>query len=245
MKIDIIGDIHGCYKEFKELTKKLGYDWSSGLPVHPHGRLLGFVGDLTDRGHHSLQTISTVYNLFEKGALYYVPGNHCNKLYRYFLGNNVKILHGLETTVAELSALPRSERDRYRDMFLSLYEQSPLYHVLDDGKLIIAHAGIKEELIGKQSNQVKTFVLYGDITGEKNEDGTPVRKDWASYYKGDAWIIYGHTPVKEARIVNKTANIDTGAVFGGKLTAFRYPEIEVVSVGSSMPFVEEKFRRFE
>ncbi|WP_374056437.1 bis(5'-nucleosyl)-tetraphosphatase PrpE [Rossellomorea sp. FM04394] len=245
MKIDIIGDIHGCFKEFKELTIKIGYDWSTGLPVHPQGRLIGCVGDLTDRGHHSLQTITTVYELFEKKAIYYVPGNHCNKLYRYFLGNNVKILHGLETTVGELSALPQSERERYRDMFISLYERSPLYQVLDDGKLIIAHAGIKEELIGMKTNRVKTFVLYGDITGERNEDGTPVRRDWASDYRGDAWIVYGHTPVKEARIVNKTANIDTGAVFGGKLTALRYPEIEVVSVESSMPFVEEKFRSFE
>ncbi|NMH69440.1 bis(5'-nucleosyl)-tetraphosphatase PrpE [Bacillus sp. RO3] len=244
MRIDIIGDIHGCYKEFEGLTTRLGYKWTSGLPVHPEGRVLGVVGDLTDRGHHSLKTISIVYKLFQKGCLYYVPGNHCNKLYRYFLGNNVKILHGLETTVAELSALPMKERDRYKQMFISLYEQSPLYHILDDGKLIIAHAGIKEELIGKQSNRVKTFVLYGDITGEKNEDGTPVRKDWAQDYHGDAWIVYGHTPVKEARIINKTANIDTGAVFGGKLTALRYPEIEVVSIESTMPLVEEKFRDF-
>ena len=125
--------------------------------------------------------------------------------------------------------LTQKERNHYRDMFIELYEQSPLYHVLDKGKLIIAHAGIKEELIGKQSNRVKTFVLYGDITGEKNDDGTPVRKDWASDYQGEAWIVYGHTPVKKARLVNKTANIDTGAVFGGMLTAFRYPELEVVS----------------
>ncbi|MEI2663487.1 bis(5'-nucleosyl)-tetraphosphatase PrpE [Rossellomorea sp. LJF3] len=245
MKIDIIGDVHGCFTELRELTKKLGYEWGSGLPVHPHGRNLGFVGDLTDRGHHSLETISTVYGLFQKDTVYYVPGNHCNKLYRYFLGNNVKILHGLETTVAELSALPQKERNRYRDMFIELYEHSPLYHALDKGKLIIAHAGIKEELIGKQSNRVKTFVLYGDITGEKNDDGTPVRKDWARDYQGEAWIVYGHTPVKEARLINKTANIDTGAVFGGMLSAFRYPELEVVSVASSMPFVAEKFREVE
>ncbi|TMU88061.1 bis(5'-nucleosyl)-tetraphosphatase PrpE [Bacillus sp. BHET2] len=245
MKIDIIGDVHGCYKELKKLTMKLGYNWASGLPIHPKGRKLGFVGDLTDRGHHSLKTLSTVSSLYQEDSVYYVPGNHCNKLYRYFIGNNVKILHGLETTVAELSALPTSVRHRYRDMFIELYEQAPLYHVLDDGKLIIAHAGIKQELIGDNNKRVKTFVLYGDITGEKNDDGTPVRKDWALDYNGMAWIVYGHTPVKEARIVNKTVNIDTGAVFGGKLTALRYPEIELVSVTSEMPLVEEKFRVLE
>jgi protein phosphatase len=245
MKIDIIGDVHGCFNELRELTMKMGYEWSTGLPVHPDGRKLGLVGDLTDRGPHSLQTVSTVFGLFQKKSVYYVPGNHCNKLYRYFLGNKVKILHGLETTVAELSSLPQKERNRYREMFVELYEQAPLYQVLDEGKLIIAHAGIKEELIGKQTNRVKTFVLYGDITGEINEDGTPVRRDWARDYKGDAWIIYGHTPVKEVRIVNKTANIDTGAVFGGKLSAIRYPEMEVVSVASGLPLVEEKFRKVE
>ncbi|WP_064092273.1 bis(5'-nucleosyl)-tetraphosphatase PrpE [Rossellomorea aquimaris] len=245
MKIDIIGDIHGCYQEFKELTLKLGYKWDTGIPIHPENRLLGLVGDLTDRGHHSLEVISVIYNLFQQGLVYYVPGNHCNKLYRYFLGNNVKILHGLETTVAELGTLPMSERDRYKEMFIHLYENSPLYQVFEGGKLVIAHAGIKEEYIGKKDNRVKTFVLYGDITGEKNEDGTPVRKDWAKEYKGDSWIVYGHTPVKEARIVNHTVNVDTGAVFGGKLTALRYPEIELVSVPSTMPFVEEKFRPFD
>ncbi|MGR3763562.1 bis(5'-nucleosyl)-tetraphosphatase PrpE [Rossellomorea sp. NS-SX7] len=244
MKIDAIGDIHGCFQEFRNLTEKLGYDWDSGLPRHPEGRKLAFVGDLTDRGPHSLKTISVVASLQDEKEAYYVPGNHCNKLYRYFLGNNVKILHGLETTTAELSALTEKERSVYKTLFINLYEGSPLYQILDEGKLIIAHAGIKEEYIGKKNKRVKTFVLYGDITGEVNEDGTPVRRDWAKDYKGDAWIIYGHTPVLEPRMMNKTVNIDTGAVFGGKLTAFRYPELELISVPSSMPFTEEKFRTF-
>jgi protein phosphatase len=244
MKIDVIGDIHGCFDEFRKLTEKLGYDWREGLPQHPEGRKLAFVGDLTDRGPHSLKTISVVASLQKEKEAYYVPGNHCNKLYRYFLGNKVKILHGLETTAAELSALSEKERNEYKTLFINLYEDSPLYQALDDGKLIIAHAGIREDYIGKNNKRVKTFVLYGDITGEMNEDGTPVRRDWAQEYKGDAWIIYGHTPVLKPRMINNTVNIDTGAVFGGKLTAFRYPEMELMSVPSTMPFVEEKFRTF-
>ena len=111
--------------------------------------------------------------------------------------------------------------------------------------LIIAHAGISEELIGKQNSRVKTFVLYGDITGEKHEDGSPVRKDWALEYKGNAYIIYGHTPVKEVRKVGNTYNIDTGAVFGGKLSSLRYPELDILSVSSTMPYFPEKFRELE
>ncbi|RFU63063.1 bis(5'-nucleosyl)-tetraphosphatase PrpE [Bacillus sp. V59.32b] len=243
MQIDIIGDIHGCFGEFKELTEKLGYSWDSGIPVHPTGRILAFVGDLTDRGPDSLKVVDTVYELviIQKLALY-SPGNHCNKLYRYFQGNKVQIKHGLETTVAEYEALPVREQKKIRKKFLDLYEQSPLYQMADDGKLIIAHAGIRADYIGKNNNKIQTFVLYGDITGAKHPDGTPVRLDWAGEYTGDAWIVYGHTPVKEARRVNHTYNIDTGCVFGGKLTALRYPEMELIDVPSAMPYIPEKFR---
>ena len=243
MKLDIIGDIHGCYKEFKELTQKLGYDWKTGVPVNPNGRKLAFIGDLTDRGPESLKCAEIVWSLMiEHDLAYYVPGNHCNKLYRYLLGNKVQITHGLETTVAEFTVLKQEEQNDFRSKFLQLYDSSPLYHVLDQGKLVLAHAGIREAYIGKNNAKVKTFVLYGDITGELNPDGTPVRRDWAKTYTGKANIVYGHTPVKEPRVINRTYNIDTGAVFGGALTALRYPEMEILSVASSLPYIEEKFR---
>lgn len=243
MNYDIFGDIHGCFNEFQTLTEKLGYNWESGRPVHPQKRQLAFVGDITDRGPGSLKMIEIVWELvMEKQESYYAPGNHCNKLYRFFLGRNVKIAHGLETTVAEYEALSTREQKVIQKKFIDLYEKSPLYHVLDEKKLIVCHAGIRQDYIGRSDKKVETFVLYGDITGEKHPDGSPVRRDWAQHYKGDAWIVYGHTPVKEPRLVNHTVNIDTGVVFGGKLTALRYPEMETVSVPSTMPFVPEKFR---
>ena len=230
MKIDILGDIHGCFTEFQQLTIQLGYSWESGVPIHPDGRILGFVGDLTDRGPKSLQVMEVIYELviIQKKALY-APGNHCNKLYRYFSGNQVTVSHGLETTVAEYETLPTREQKKIRKKFMDLYEYSPLYVITDDENLIIAHAGIRKDYIGKSSKKVKTFVLYGDIKGAKHPDGSPIRRDWAQYYDGKPWIIYGHTPVKEPRQVHHTYNIDTGCVFGGKLTAFRYPEFELVS----------------
>jgi protein phosphatase len=243
MKIDIIGDIHGCLEEFKKLTLLLDYSWDDGIPIHNQGRKLGFVGDLTDRGPESLKMIEIVWELVvNKNDAYYVPGNHCNKLYRYFLGNKVQVTHGLETTVAEYEALDSRSRSDISGKFIELYEKATLYRVLDDHKLVIAHAGIRQDFIGKMNSKVKTFVLYGDITGEKHPDGSPVRRDWALKYSGKACIVYGHTPVREVRIVNNTYNLDTGAVFGGMLSALRYPEMEVVSVKSSMPFVAEKFR---
>ncbi|WLR51604.1 bis(5'-nucleosyl)-tetraphosphatase PrpE [Bacillus tianshenii] len=243
---DIIGDIHGCFDEFKELTEKLGYQWKDGIPIHPNRRKLVFVGDLTDRGPKSIEVIETVWKLVvDQNWGHYVPGNHCDKLYRFFLGRNVQITHGLETTVAEWEALPAAQQQKVREHFMKLYETSPLYWQLDNNQLVVAHAGIRSDYIGKNNKRVKTFVLYGDITGEKHPDGSPVRRDWAKRYNGQAWIVYGHTPVKEPRKVNHTYNIDTGCVFGNKLTGLRYPEMELLSVSSSMPYVSEKFRSFD
>lgn len=243
---DVIGDIHGCYDEFVELTKKLGYSWEKNIPIHPANRMLVFVGDLTDRGPNSIGVIRVVYDLVIKHKkAYYSPGNHCNKLYRYFLGRNVKVQHGLETTVEELEALSGKERQHIQNSFIKLYESSPLYHILDNGKLVISHAGIREDMIGKHTKNVKTFVLYGDINGEVLPNGMPVRKDWAKEYRGKSLIIYGHTPIKEARELNNTINIDTGAVFGGKLSAFSYPEHQITQIQSSMPYIEEKFNYYE
>ncbi|QHS21702.1 bis(5'-nucleosyl)-tetraphosphatase PrpE [Virgibacillus sp. MSP4-1] len=246
MKVDVIGDVHGCYEELTELLTKLGYQWTNGIPEHPESRIPVFLGDLTDRGPNSLDVIELVYQLVigkQKGK--YIPGNHCDKLYRYFLGNPVKQKHGLETTVAEYEQSNKEEQASIKAKFLELYEKAPLYLKLPEVHAVVAHAGIKEDLIDKQGKKVKTFVLYGDITGKTDEQGRPERRDWAKHYRGDQWIVYGHTPVKEPRFKQKTVNIDTGCVFGGKLTAFRLPEEKLVSVSSNQPYIKEKFRSFE
>ncbi|HEX6594536.1 MAG TPA: bis(5'-nucleosyl)-tetraphosphatase PrpE [Bacillota bacterium] len=246
MKIDVIGDIHGCYDELCELFLKLGYTYKEHMYIHPDQRIPVFIGDITDRGPNSISVIQLVYRMVVQQKLAkYVPGNHCNKLYRYFLGNNVKLQHGIETTVHEYVNLQKTERRKVKDQFIELYETAPLYLQIPEVGAIIAHAGIKQSYIGKMNKQVKTFVLYGDITGEVHKDGRPVRKDWAQHYYGDDWIVYGHTPVKKPRIVHKTINIDTGCVFGNTLTAFRLPEEIIISVPSKQSFVANRFRSFE
>lgn len=242
---DVIGDIHGCYQEMNQLLEKLGYKIEGGDISHEQGRLPVFLGDLTDRGPNSLAVIYAVSQWVKKKQALYCPGNHCNKLYRYFLGRNVVISHGLETTVAELEALTSKEFNHVSGLFRSLYENAPLYLVLDEGKLVVVHAGIRPNDIGKVNKSVKTFVLYGDITGEKHPDGRPVRRDWPSKYTYDSLVIYGHTPVREPRHVGNTINIDTGCVFGGELTALKWPEKTFVTVPSQQPFQEEKFNRID
>ncbi|MEC5423588.1 bis(5'-nucleosyl)-tetraphosphatase PrpE [Virgibacillus sp. C22-A2] len=246
MKIDVIGDVHGCFKELLELLHTLGYEQQENSYIHPDGRIPVFLGDITDRGPDSLQVVQLVYEMVVvHNKAHYVPGNHCNKLYRFFLGNNVQQRYGLETTVAEYKALSDAQQDSICNQFITLYEQAPLYLNLPEVNAVIAHAGIKESYIGRTDKKVKTFVLYGDITGKVQADGRPIRGDWAKEYTGNKWVVYGHTPVKEARFINKTVNIDTGCVFGNALSAFRLPEEQLVSVPSSQPLVEEKFSHFE
>lgn len=245
MKYDIIGDIHGCYDELLQLIDTLGYSMETDIPLHPEDRTLAFVGDAMDRGPLSLKTLELLFKLQDAKRLVYSPGNHCNKFYRYAKGHKVQVQYGLETTVAELDALSSKERTRFLARYKEFYEALPLYYMLDDGNLIIVHAGIRENLIGAPpSKKLRSFVLYGDVTGERLPNGRPVRRDWAKYYKGKALIVYGHTPVEDARFIHNTVNIDTGCVFGGKLTALRYPEKKVVSVPSLQPFIEDRFTFF-
>lgn len=246
MHFDIIGDVHGCIEELQELIFKLGYEQKHGKYFPPSNRKLVFLGDITDRGPNSMAVIELVYQLVaEQKIAYYIPGNHCNKLYRYFLGNNVQQKHGLETTVAEWQCLQQQRQSNIKEKFMFLYDTAPLYLHFKEEQLIIAHAGIKESLIGTTASRVQSFVLYGDTTGKTDQQGRPIRRDWAKEYQGKAWVIYGHTPVLEPRIVHRTINIDTGCVFGNKLTALQFPEQTFVSVLSKQPFLPDRFADFD
>jgi len=161
-----------------------------------------------------------------------VPGNHDVKLLRWLRGKNVKPTHGLQQTIDEIEALPEDlQRDRRAELATFL-DGLVSHFVLDDGKLVVAHAGMAEHLQGRASGRVREFALYGETTGETDDFGLPVRYNWAKDYRGSAIVVYGHTPVPEAEWLNRTINIDTGCVFGGKLSALRYPELELVSVAA-------------
>jgi polynucleotide kinase-phosphatase len=246
---DIIGDVHGCADELELLLAQLGYEvkaFSPGLPAlasgpsyaHPGGRKAVFVGDLVDRGPRVLDTLRIVHNMVASGAALCVPGNHDAKLLRKLRGKNVQITHGLENTLSEIDALPDEVRLAFVEALARFLDGLISHFVLDDGKLVVAHGGMKESMQGRGSGKVREFALYGETTGETDEFGLPIRHNWAAEYRGRAMVVYGHTPVPEPEWLNRTVNIDTGCVFGGKLTALRYPEAEFVSVPAERVYCE-------
>jgi protein phosphatase len=235
---DIIGDVHGCCDELLDLLHKLGYrpeETGSGPGArHPEGRQAVFLGDLVDRGPKIPGVLKLVMGMAAAGSALCVPGNHDAKLLRSLQGRQVQVTHGLAESLAQLEAEPPELRARVAEFLDGLVS----HYVLDGGKLVVAHAGMKAEMQGRGSGSVRGFALYGETTGETDEFGLPIRHNWAAEYRGSAMVVYGHTPVPEPEWLNHTINIDTGCVFGGRLTALRYPEQELVSVPALQTYCE-------
>jgi protein phosphatase len=238
---DIIGDVHGCFDELSDLLEQLGYavEKQGEAPASysikpPEGRKVVFLGDLVDRGPKIPQVLRLVMSMVEAGTALCVPGNHDVKLMRKLRGKDVQITHGLADSLAQLDKEPPEFRSKVAEFIDELVS----HYVLDDGKLVVAHAGMKEEMQGRGSGKVREFALFGETTGETDEFGLPVRYNWAAEYRGKAMMVYGHTPVPQPDWLNRTINIDTGCVFGGALTALRYPERELVSVSSRAAYAQ-------
>ena len=235
---DIIGDVHGCYEELTTLLAQLGYgiqDEPDGPKANPPGgRRAVFVGDLVDRGPRIREVLRLVMKMVEEGTAFCVPGNHDMKLMRKLKGRDVQLTHGLADSIAQLDKEP----PEFKEQVVKFLDDLVSHYVFDDGNLVVAHAGMKEEMQGRGSGKVRDFALYGETTGETDEYGLPVRYNWAAKYRGKAIVVYGHTPVGEPEWLNRTINIDTGCVFGGKLTALRYPERELVSVPALRTYYE-------
>ena len=240
---DIIGDIHGCGEELQTLLAELGYavTWSDDrgeravTVTPPPGRKVVFLGDLVDRGPASPDVLRIAMSMVAAGTAYCVQGNHERKFGRWLEGRKVTIAHGLQQTIDALEA----DGDRgLRERLPAFLDDLRSHYWLDGGRLAVAHAGLKAEMIGRGSGAVREFALYGETTGEIDEFGLPVRADWAANYRGETSVIYGHTPMPEAEWVNNTLCIDTGCVFGGKLTALRWPERTLVEVPATQVWCE-------
>lgn len=239
---DIIGDVHGCYDELCDLLAKLGYqfiyDDNNNQEItsvqHPKGRKVIFLGDLVDRGPKSPEVLALAMTMVNNKEAHCIPGNHDQKLLKYLNGKPVQINHGLDKTLEQLD----KKSPEFIEAIKNFIYRMVSHYVLDEGNLVVSHAGLTEDMQGRGSAAVRDFCLYGESTGEIDEFGLPVRYNWAAEYKGKAMVVYGHTPVPAPEWLNHTIDIDTGCVFGGKLTALRYPEKELVEVNARQVYCE-------
>jgi len=230
-KIDVIGDIHGCYAELTELLDRLGYDVDTekGLITgFPMDRKLIFLGDFTDRGPEPVKVLRLVMDAVKSGQALSVRGNHEEKLLQKLIKGTV----AKEEVIKTIDAVKAEGTDFVRQV-INFISELP-YAILCKNDILIAHAGLKENLQNVQTNdkkqlgRIKTMAIYGDITGRQLEDGRPERLDWAADYKGKRTVIYGHTIIDKVEWRNNTINLDTGCFMTGILTAVRMPEREIV-----------------
>jgi len=233
---DLIGDVHGCFEELRELLEGLGYRVDAGsLRVQPPaGRQALFLGDLVDRGPAVVPVLRLVMGMVEAGQAWCLPGNHDDRLLRHLRGNQVQVQHGLAQTLEQL----QGEDEAFTARLTTFLEGLPSHLVLDGGALVAAHAGLRQDLQNRDSKRVRAFCLYGDPTGELDADGLPERRDWARDYSGQAAVVYGHTPVERLEWRRNTLNLDTGCVFGGALSALRWPERTLHSIPAHRAWCE-------
>lgn len=235
---DIVGDVHGCYHELRALLDKLGYlvyrDGDSRLArhqiEHPLGRRLIFLGDLAGFGPEIPDTLRLVMDAVDAGVALSVPGDHDMQLVNWLEGREPRLGPGLEASARQLSGLADTFVQEVRGFLSSTVS----HYQLADGNLVVAHAGLTEQLQGRGSMHVRQFAVFGE-SPEADVPGPPA---WPTNYMGPAAVVYGHYPVEQPEWRNRTIGIDTGCVFGGKLTALRYPERELISVEASRAYAE-------
>lgn len=238
---DVIGDVHGCRAELIALLETLGWTLTHathgeviGADDHPDGRRVIFVGDLVDRGPDTPGVLRLVMAMVAARQAICVRGNHEEKLLRMLrrsdgrgrTDESASLTPAVAASVTQLDACSAEFRNEVIDFLDGLVS----HYVFDDGRLVVCHAGLAQRYHGRSSGRVRNLAMYGETTGDTDRWGYPIRSDWARDYRGDAKVVYGHTPIPAATWVNNTLCLDTGCVFGGRLSALRYPESELVDV---------------
>ncbi|WP_400164743.1 metallophosphoesterase [Brevibacillus sp. TJ4] len=236
--VDIIGDVHGCYDEFIQLLHKLGYEPDrSDIYRHKDGRKLLSLGDITSRGPYSIKMLQFFIRHTAAKAAEMVDSNHGWKIARWLDGRPVTLAHGDEKVEEEFRQYQQEhgskKAEMLKDQSRRLLFSSPSHMMIKQNEEVVAvavHAGILDDYIGVDAPVVHTFCRYGNVAGV-GPDGRPIRLDWAQERKvSRPLIVWGHDPRPQPERKNGTVNIDQGCVFGGMLTAYRFPEDELISV---------------
>jgi protein phosphatase len=239
---DLIADVHGCIDELRELVDALGYEvGDDDVLRHPDGRRIVFVGDIVDRGPGIVDVLRIAMASEAAGTSLSVVGNHDDKLRRALLGRNVQVKYGLAESLAQLE----DESAAFRRRVLAFLDAMPSHLILERGALVVAHAGLPRQLHGRVDEHTREVAMYGVTAGGLDEDGLPIRVNWARQYNGPPCVVYGHTPVVEPTWYHDTIDIDTGCSFGHRLSAVRFPEKEIAWVPALREYAPKNgpFRR--
>ncbi|HLF79722.1 MAG TPA: metallophosphoesterase [Dehalococcoidia bacterium] len=247
---DIIGDVHGCLDELLALLEMLGYGVTRDVNgeasvTPPEGRRAIFLGDLVNRGPDIAGVLRVVMGVVEAGQAYCLRGNHDAYLLRKLQGADVVTEFDLPNEDAVLASVSQlaAESLAFQLRVAGFIEGRPAHLVLDDGRLLVAHAGLPQEYHGSDSEAAQRFAVFGPSTRETATSGEARPIAWKDSYRGSALVVYGHYADDSVRWANNTVCLDTGCVYGGQLTALRYPEREVVSVEARRVYY--KSRRLE
>lgn len=217
---DFIGDVHGCYRTINALFGKMGYAYRGNIWVHPQGRIPVFLGDIIDKGPDSYHVLKMVLRMVSRKKALYVPGNHCDKLYRYLKGTNHHLSVPLQKTIAQIKCA--ADGKSVMKEFSQYMSKVKSHLVLDGGNVIAVHAAVSEESIG----------VYDKDSYKQNTSGISGGALTMDVYKGKSLVVHGHVKQREPKYKNQVLNIDTSCgKIGGKLTAYRYPEGQFVDQG--------------
>ncbi|WP_237724722.1 metallophosphoesterase [Deinococcus alpinitundrae] len=237
---DIVGDVHGCLPELLTLLAKLGYGVDGELRLTPPvDRQLVFVGDLVDRGPDTPGVLKLIMQAVSAGQALAARGNHDERLGQALSGAHVrKPSPRLVQSLVQLSGESPAFRRRAAAFLLNLPTRLPL----DEGRLLVAHAGDRADLRGSERDD---YNVHGLDSGELDDFGHLRREDWAARHGGPHLIVSGHSPVRRPRWSGQPGrgealNLDTGCIYGGALTALRYPERELVSVPAWRAYVSSR-----
>ncbi len=232
-EVDIIGDVHGCLDELVKMIHLLGHGHHLEGDHTLDEPAIILVGDLVDRGDRNIGTLRRVIDLCRRGIARSVIGNHDFRFLRWLKGENVALTHGLAETVAEFEQLDGEERETFRREAITFYESLPSVIRFDGGKGTVVHAAWRPTMkVEENWKRIFYYAMYGPTTGETTPEGYPIRLDWASRYRGPEHAIFGHQVYDDPYLNPFATGIDTGCVFGGALTALRWPDMSLVSVES-------------
>lgn len=239
----IISDVHGCYDELVELNKLiLDFD-KKNKTKH---KLIS-LGDLCDRGPKNVKTLEFWKKQIQNKDAIVIQGNHCNVLWEALSKNKSRPYPGLPVTINELNQLLVEQPKQYeslKNFWVSYWNQSKPFLVLDNGKLIVTHAGMTRWLAdsyifaGKfpSDDITKAICLYGANIDKYGGGKYGELGFWQNAWDSEQIVVYGHFVTKEVSINNNTWGIETGVVFGGKITALLYPEMKILQVNAKRKY---------